>query len=303
MENQQVDSERERTIQYIFGLAERNFSRVGTQVIADYFTNLESRERWNSLSFPERLAVLDEHLSNLDGRSTGDLAEKYLQGVPQKLARSVISSILYIGIQKGILTEEERRTETLYRQSVCNALNQRDNEIGKKGGSETKRRGHGIFALTSEERSVIAKRLYEEGVGVGGASHEELAEYGRRGGTKLHELGKGVFAMKREDKQEIGRKVGTQLLREGRGIHAQTLEERVELGKKSAEARGQVPYSEDEINAIRELAEDRNYQHDSGPHTGKPNWSEISVELRNRFGVERKASSLRNAHYKLNKGS
>lgn len=123
----------------------------------------------------------------------------------------------------------------------------------------------------------------------------------------------------KEHLQENGSKNGTATFQAKTGIHAQTLEGRLEAARKAYPcglgrcsetvlaygrlqgllAMGKFPYSDEEKEALLQLAQDPAYQYHSGWWKGKPAYELISIELSQRFGVRRTASALKTMYYRL----
>lgn len=133
-------------------------------------------------------------------------------------------------------------------------------------------------------------------------SPEELRELGR-----IHESNGGITG-------------GNSTFRGRKGIHAQTLEERLGaarngyqkgLGRcsntvlsyarlKGLLVQGKIPYSEEEKQALIQLAADSRYQYPAGSNkAGRPAYFRIQEELFQRFGVKRTDSALRVAYCRL----
>lgn len=138
--------------------------------------------------------------------------------------------------------------------------------------------GHLIIAEEDSYPGLIADR--EEAIRMGVAHN---AESSRVLGRQMAEEQKGIFGLSKERRSEIGQKSGKKQFEQGIGIHAQTAEERKEIGRLGAISQGKLPYSDEEIAYIRELAQNPFYQRRS-----RINAMKISEEVNRKFhnGVE-----------------
>ncbi|MBI2112906.1 hypothetical protein HYT52_05190 [Candidatus Woesearchaeota archaeon] len=150
-------------------------------------------------------------------------------------------------------------------------------------------------------RIVVRSVLGEERAREIAAANVDL---GRR---SLYAEGRGIFSPEEQEKcsergKRGGKTAGT-LSREKRiGIHGLDLEERSQFsskgGRASALAKGQVPYTLEEIQDTIAMRENSSYWHQSGRSEGKPNWALIESEINKRYhqGEEvRKGDILKSA--------
>lgn len=71
-------------------------------------------------------------------------------------------------------------------------------EYKSRGGSTTKARGRGIFALTTKERAAYGKQVYNQGKGIAALSFEERSRIGKQ----LHQDGKGIHSLDSDGKRD-----------------------------------------------------------------------------------------------------
>jgi hypothetical protein len=84
-----------------------------------------------------------------------------------------------------------------------------------------------------------------------GKEHQKVR--GEAAVAKLRKEGRAFFGMSKEERAANGSKSGNITYQNGTGVHGQNAEERIERSKKGIEARGFVPFSEEEINHIKNL--------------------------------------------------
>ena len=95
--------------------------------------------------------------------------------------------------------------------------------------------------------------------------HEHYAEYGRMGGRKSAELGKGIHAINPE--------TGERYVVEGGRIGGRI------SGRKTALARGQTLWREEETGYAHLLSLEPEFQHQKGPNKGKGDYKTIAQVL------------------------
>jgi len=162
-------------------------------------------------------------------------------------------------------------------------------------------RDYTLRVADSALRIVVRSVLGEERAREIAAANVDL---GRR---VLYDEGRGIFSPEQQGKcsergKKGGRTAGT-LSRENRiGIHGLDLEERSQFsskgGRASALAKGQVPYTPEEIQDTIEMRENPLYWHHSGRSRGKPDWALIESKINQRYhqGEEvRKGDILKSA--------
>jgi hypothetical protein len=138
--------------------------------------------------------------------------------------------------------------------------------------------GHMRIAEEEPYSGLIANR--EEAKQIGVVHNSESA---RVTGKQMVEEQRGIFGLSKERRSEIGQESGKKQFERGIGIHAQTPAERREIGRLGAISQGKLPYSDEEIAYIRELAKNPFYQRRSSINAMK-----ISEEVNRKFhdGVE-----------------
>lgn len=97
-------------------------------------------------------------------------------------------------------------------------------------------------------------------------------------GLKNKENKVGFFSITTEERREIGRKSGLKQYREGIGIHAQTPEDHRRQGVWLATSQGHVPFSDEELQCLMDLATNPRFQRETQIHA-----QNISRELNRRF--------------------
>ena len=178
---------------------------------------------------------------------------------------------------------------------------QREHYAG--GGKKTAEEGTGIHGLTSEQKSEYSRKggrkTAELGLGVHGYNPETGERYavengrigGRKGGRKSAELGLGAHGINPETGEryavENGRKA-TELGSGAHGINPETGERYVVeggriggriSGRKTALARGQTLWREEETERAYLLSLEPEYQHQKGSWKGKGDYKTIAQVL------------------------
>ncbi|MDO8459781.1 MAG: hypothetical protein Q7S74_01600 [Nanoarchaeota archaeon] len=199
----------------------------------------------------------------------------------------VTELIAIAGIQKTIAGHNGGFGIESYEGSIPDDERQ---EIGKEHCVEASRRmykeGKGAFSRTAEQMIEDGrkggKKAYEGGMGIHALTLEEKSELGCKGGKKVYEERKGIHALTSEEHGSHGRKggkvSGRRTYEERKGIHAQTLEEKSELGRKSAIARGEIPWTDEEIEFAYQLSLQPDYHRGKLIRNGL-----IAIELNKKF--------------------
>ncbi len=258
-----------KTFRYISQLAKEYADAVGGPLAASYLTPKDTRAKWaevranwKSMEPNERDFNLQEHLRTLEGRSTDELAARYLPEVPARLRSGVLHEIIYLLVENGIITQEERTAEGTYR------------------------------------RTLRARKTYQSDNGLGNRTPEQMSKHGKAGGKAARDQEKGIFGLSPERRKEISHDVGVNLLEEGRGIHGLSLEESIKYGQKAARARGYQLYTDEEAERIIMLAKDPKYSSPSG--RGR-DWEAISAELERERFPKRNPEAIRIYYGKISK--
>lgn len=123
----------------------------------------------------------------------------------------------------------------------------------QKVGTRMREEGRGFFAMTEEQRIEVGKRsgqaLLEKGLGIHKQTFEDKQELGRRN----RDAGIGIFAQSPEELRTARIAGARSQIKNRVGIHSQTPEERKNLGNKAAISRGEIPFSEEEVEFIKGL--------------------------------------------------
>lgn len=156
-------------------------------------------------------------------------------------------------------------------------------EAGRKGGTSSYYKGAGIHALNSQQKQEVGRRgglkAKELGLGVHARTEDEQREHGREHGLRAKAEGKGIFALTTEQKRELGRRNYLN----GVGIHGRTSEQMSEDGRKAALACGFTLWNNDEVQYVRYLTQQSEYQHKSGRHVGSPDRKLITEKVNEVF--------------------
>jgi len=167
----------------------------------------------------------------------------------------------------GLIPEEER--ENLAREHQINS------------GNEILRRGVGIHGLTPEQRTEVAKmggkvsgsKSYTEGTKIFGMTEEEKSLRTK----KAYERGLG--ALTAEQRHRFAKNAGRKAYECRAGVHGGTPEQKRENARKVVLARGQIPWSNEEIEEAYNLSQQEEYMWDSGSGRGNPNYEKVAQEL------------------------
>jgi hypothetical protein len=81
---------------------------------------------------------------------------------------------------------------------------------GKITGNKNKEFGRGFCGITKEERSIISKMNYENGIGLGGMTGEKRIEIGKKGAAKNKKNKVAIFALTKEQLSNQGKKTNSQ---------------------------------------------------------------------------------------------
>ena len=102
--------------------------------------------------------------------------------------------------------EKSHKIQREYKTGFFNSKLQ--SELGKRGGTKTKERGVGIFAISPEEKSRLSReiglKMRDDKKGIFSLTKEQLSE----NALKNKERGIGMFSLSQEQKSAIGKKNG-----------------------------------------------------------------------------------------------
>lgn len=116
----------------------------------------------------------------------------------QKIENKLIK--LFINTDKWCLNES------------CNGVSSL--KVLREIGLNHRKNGTGIFSMTPEERTEVARRTNlkckEKSTGIYGRTEEQMFIVGKKNGLKCKENGTGIFSMTPEEKSERSRKVAAQ---------------------------------------------------------------------------------------------
>jgi len=148
-----------------------------------------------------------------------------------------------------------------------------------------------INRIGKEHQRNNGRKTRDEKIGIFGRTNDERLEDCKKGGYKMggirgqetYETGVGIYARTPEQHSDDSVIGGNKSYEEKLGVHGMSAEQRVEAGRKSAASRGQISWTDGEIEHAYKLSLTSEYMHQSGRHNGRACNELIALELNKQF--------------------